>query len=89
MKENVYQIIGNELDKLPKWRTHEISNRLFWGLDVVAETDDEIYVSITIGKYKITVFCIVPKKVVLLKYWKWASHLKSCYHYAKVVENAR
>ena len=39
--------------------------------------------------YFSSVFCIMPKKVLLLKYWKWASHLKNCYHYAKVVENAR
>ena len=36
-----------------------------------------------------SVFCIVPKKVLLLKYRKWVSHLKNFYHYAKVVENAR
>ena len=36
-----------------------------------------------------SVFCIVPKKVLLLKYRKWVSHLKNRYHYAKVVENAR
>ena len=35
------------------------------------------------------VFCIVPKKALLLKYRKWVSHLKNRYHYAKVVENAR
>ena len=35
------------------------------------------------------VFCIVPKKVLLLKYRKWVSHLKNRYQYAKVVENAR
>ena len=39
--------------------------------------------------YFLSVFCIVPKKVLLLKYRKWVSHLKSRYHYAKVVENAR
>ena len=36
-----------------------------------------------------SVFCNVPKKVLLLKYRKWVSHLKNCCHYAKVVENAR
>ena len=36
-----------------------------------------------------SIFCIVPKKVLLLKYRKWVSHLKNRYHYAKVVENAR
>ena len=36
-----------------------------------------------------SVFCILPKKVLLLKYQKWISHLKNCYHYAKVVENAK
>ena len=33
--------------------------------------------------------CIVPKKVLLLKYRKWVSQLKNRYHYARVVENAR
>ena len=39
--------------------------------------------------YFSSVFCIVPKKVLLLKYQKWVSHLKNRYHYAKVVENTR
>ena len=39
--------------------------------------------------YFLSVFCIVPKKVLLLKYWKWVSHLKNRYHYAKMVENGR
>ena len=39
--------------------------------------------------YILSVFCIVPKKVLLFKYRKWVSHLKNRYHYAKVVENAR
>ena len=34
---------------------------------MVPKTDDEIYVSISIGKYEIAVFCIVTNKVVLLK----------------------
>ena len=38
--------------------------------------------------YFSSVFCIVPKKVLLLKYWKWVKHLKNRYHYAKVAENA-
>ena len=37
--------------------------------------------------YFLSVFCIVPQKVLLLKYRKWRSHLKNRYHYAKVVEN--
>ena len=39
--------------------------------------------------YFSSVFCIVPKKVLLLKYRKWVSHLKNRYHFAKAVENAR
>ena len=39
--------------------------------------------------YFSSVFCIVPKKVLLLKYRKWVSHLKNRYHYAKVVENGK
>ena len=39
--------------------------------------------------YFSSVFCIVPKKVLLLKYRKWVSHLKNRNHYAKAVENAR
>ena len=39
--------------------------------------------------YFSSVFCVAPKRVLLLQYRKWASHLKNHYHYAKVVENAR
>ena len=39
--------------------------------------------------YFSSVYCIVPKKVLFLKYRKWVTHLKNRYHYAKVVENAR
>ena len=39
--------------------------------------------------YFSSVLCIVPKKVLLLKYRKWVSLLKNRYHYAKVAENAR
>ena len=42
-----------------------------------------------IHDYFSSVFCIVQKKVLLLKYRKLVSHLKSRYHYLKVVENAR
>ena len=51
MNEFLFQIKVNELYKLPKERAHEISNRLYWGLGVVPKTNDEIYVSISIGKY--------------------------------------
>ena len=39
--------------------------------------------------YFLPVFCIVPKKVLLLKYRKWVNHLRNRYHYGKAVENAR
>ena len=42
-----------------------------------------------IHDYFSSVFCIVQKKVLLLKYRKLVSHLKNRYHYVKVVENAR
>ena len=48
-------------------KEHEISNTLHSGLSVVPKTDGEIYVSITIGEYIITLTCFLPKKVVLLK----------------------
>ena len=44
---------------------------------------------LTSHDYFSSAFCILPKKVLLLKYRKWVSHLKNCYHYANVVENAR
>ena len=47
------------------------------------------WLHVIIYDYFSSVFCIVPKKVLLLKYRKWVSHLKNRYHYAKVVENAR
>ena len=58
---------------------------------MVPKTRYEIYVSISVGKYDYfsSVFCIVPKKVLLLKYRKCVSQLRNRYDYAKVVENAR
>ena len=47
------------------------------------------WIHMIIYDYFSSIFCIVPKKVLLLKYQKWVSHLKNRYHYAKVVENAR
>ena len=42
-----------------------------------------------IHDYFSSVFCIVPKRVLLLKYRKGFSHLKNRYRYAKVVKNTR
>ena len=46
-----------------------MGKKLYWGLCMVPKTNDEIYVPISIGKYDYfsSVFCIVPKKVLLLK----------------------
>ena len=60
------------------WSQKQLGNRLlvtwfFW-------------LHMIIYDYFSSVFCIVPKKVLLLKYRKW---VKNRYHYAKVVENAR
>ena len=62
------------------WRTGEW-NRLFvtWFF----------WLHMIIYDYFWFVFCIMPKKVLLLKYRKWVSHLKNRNHYAKAVENAR
>ena len=92
MKENLFQVIANELCKLPKQRTHEKSNRLFWELGVVPKTDDKIYISIGIGKYIITfhLFSVLhQRRSCCWKYRKWGSHLKNRYHYAKLVKNLR
>ena len=92
MKENLSQIIANELYKLAKLKTCEIINRLFWELGVVPKIDDKTYVSISIGKYIIafrlfSVLC--QRRSCRWKYQKLGSHLKNRYHHAKVVENAR
>ena len=47
------------------------------------------WLQMIIYDYFSSAFCIVPKKVLLLKYRIWVSHLKNRYHYEKVVENAR
>ena len=47
------------------------------------------WLRMTIYDYFSSVFCIVPKKVLILEYRKWVSHLKNRYHYTNVVENAR
>ena len=59
---------------------------------MVPKTNDEIYVSISIGEYIITfhLFSVLyQRRYCCWKYRKWGSHLKNRYHYAKVVENAR
>ena len=92
MKKNLFQIIAKELYKLPKWRTHGICSRLYWGPDMIPKTYDEIYVSVSLRKYIITFYLfpvLVQKRSCCWKYQKWGSHLRNCYHYAKVVENAR
>ena len=73
-------------------KTHEITNRLCSGLGIILKTNDEIYVSISIGKHIIAfrLFSVLCQR----RYWCWkyrkrGSHLKNCYHYVKVVENAR
>ena len=61
-------------------------------LGVVPKTNDEIYVSVSIGKYIITfhLFSVLyQRRYCCSKYRNWGSHLKNRYHYAKVVENAR
>ena len=92
MKETLFQVKANELYKLPKQKTHEITNRLCWGLGIILKSNDEIYVSISIGKHIIAfrLFCVLcQRRYWCWKYRKWGSHLKNCYHYAKVVEKAR
>ena len=55
-------------ENMKEIKEKEISDMLHWGLGVVPKSDDDIYVSISIGKYIfLPVFCIVSKKVVLLK----------------------
>ena len=51
MKETLFKVKANELYKLQKQKTHEITNRLCSGLGIILKTNDEIYVSISIGKH--------------------------------------
>ena len=64
-----------------KWNQKYLRNRILvtWFL----------WLHMIIYDYFSSVFWIVPKRVLLLKYRKWVSHLGNCYHYAKVVENAK
>ena len=63
------------------WTQKLLGNRLF--------VTRFFWLHMIIYDYFSSVFCIVSKNVLLLKYQKWASHLKNRYHYTKVVENAR
>ena len=92
LKKVLSRIKANELYKLPKKRTHEINNRLYWGLDIVPKTDDEIYVSVSIGKYIITfhLFAVLSQwRYCCWKYQNRGSHLKNRYIMQKVVKYAR
>ena len=58
---------------------------------MVPKSNDEIYVSISMGKYISTfqLFSVLCQRMYYCwKYQQWGSQLKNCYHYAKVVENA-
>ena len=48
-----------------------------------------LWLHMIIYDYFSFVFCVVPKKVLLLEYRKWMSHLKNRFHYTKVVGNVR
>ena len=53
-----------------------------WGLGVIPKTDDEIYVSISVGKYMITsnLFSVLcQRRSCCWNYQKWGSHLKLCH----------
>ena len=62
--------------KLKIVRKSSFGNMIFW-------------LHMMIYYYFSSVSYIVPKKVLLLKYRKWVSHLKNRCYYVKVVENAR
>ena len=52
-------------------------------LAVVPKTDDEIYVSVSIGKYIIIFhlfFVLCQRSSCCWKYRKWGSYLENCYH---------
>ena len=49
---------------------------------------DIFWLYMIVYDYFSSVFCIVPKKVLLLKFQKWVNHLKNRYHYVKVVLSA-
>ena len=68
------------------WRTRGWNQKLLGNCLLVTWF---FWLHMIIYDYFSSAFCIVPKKVLLLKYRKWVSHLKNRYHYAKVVENAR
>ena len=72
-------------------KEHEISNTLHWGLGVMPKADNEIYVSISVGKCIVTfhlLSVLYQRKWFCWKYRKWGSHLKNRY-LCKVVENTR
>ena len=63
-------------------KEHNISNTPHWELGVIPKTEDEIYVSISIGRYIITfhLFSVLcQRRSCCWKYRKWGSHLKSHY----------
>ena len=49
----------NTKENMKETKEHEISNTLHRGLSMVPKTDGEIYISITIGGYIITLTCFL------------------------------
>ena len=69
-------------ENMKEIKEHEISDTLHWGLGVVSKTDDEIYVSISVGKYTITFYLfsvLFQRRSCCWKYRKWGSHFKNRY----------
>ena len=67
--------------RMEGWNQKQLGNRLlvawfFW-------------LHMIIYDYFSSVFVLCQSKYCCWNYWKWVSHLKNHYHYAKVVENAR
>ena len=87
-----FQTITIELYKRPKTKiTTKEDIRLVivsTGVDVVAKTDDEIYVlsSIKIYSYFSFVFSVVSWSSSCWKYRKWCSYFENHYHHAKMVD---
>ena len=87
-KHSRLNYINNQKQKQKK--AHKISDSLYWCLDVVAKTDDEIYVLSIIKVYSFDLFSLLcQRRSSCWKYWEWFGYFENLYHDAKIVDKKR
>ena len=95
MKENLHfkQLRLNYINN-QKWNNKKKEHiRLaiaFIGVDVIAKTDDGIYILSIIKIYSLHLFSLLcQRRSCCWKYWKWCCYFENPYHHVKITDKTR